>query len=59
MKATKTNPAHKAKLLYGVRARCSCGWEAVGHWYGKGARGNAVGEWRLHREKCEAVEKGD
>ena len=52
---SKTNPNHKARFSYGVRCNCSCGWESC-TWYGKGARGNAAGEWRYHREKCEAAE---
>lgn len=49
----KPNPDHKRiAFSYGVKARCSCGWESS-IWLGKGARLNANGEWRMHRDKCE------
>lgn len=48
----KTDPKHKASFSYGVQCRCSCGWQ-TGFWLGKGAKGNAAGEWHIHREQCE------
>lgn len=52
MTIRKTNPDHKARFLFAVKCCCSCGWESA-HWYGKGAKRNAAGEWHMHREKCE------
>lgn len=51
----KTDPNHKASFLRAVKCCCSCGWESA-HWYGIGAQRNAAGEWRSHREKCDAAE---
>ena len=54
-KRRKTNPNHKASFSYGVQARCSCGWVGAS-WLGKGAKGNAAGEWHEHRERCERAD---
>lgn len=51
----KANPNHKATFLYGVTAKCSCGWYGV-TWFGKGSKSNAAGEWHGHRERCEKAE---
>lgn len=55
MAARKTNPNHKASFLFGVSARCSCGWSGS-TWFGKGAKANAAGEWHCHRDACERSE---
>lgn len=51
---SKTNPDHKASFAIGVQCTCSCGWQSA-MWLNKGAKSSAAGEWRHHREKCEAV----
>lgn len=53
---SKTNPDHKARFSFGVMCSCSCGWTSA-TWFGKGAKYSAAGEWRYHREKCEAVKE--
>lgn len=50
----KTDPNHKATFSFGARIICSCGWQSS-TWYGKGARGNASGEWHGHRDLCGAA----
>jgi len=47
----KPMPGHKlAGTSFGVSVRCECGWRS-GTWFGKGARGQALTEWRMHQDK--------
>lgn len=52
---TKPVPGHRlAGCRYLVQTYCECGWES-GRWIGKGARGQAYAEFRIHQDKCEAA----
>ena len=49
----KPMKGHKlASYSYGVAVNCECGWRSA-TWYGKGARGNALGEWEWHKRDCQ------
>lgn len=48
MAREKAVAGHKCLgAVLGVETRCECGWRSC-TWYGKGARSNAYGEWRMH-----------
>lgn len=51
MAARERSPeGHKLRgYSYGVACRCECGW-ASSTWYGKGAKGQALCEWRIHQD---------
>ena len=45
---TKPTPGHRlTHWSFGVAVTCECGWRSCTH-YGKGARGQAAGEWQQH-----------
>lgn len=46
----KSPSGHKlARTNFGVSVRCQCGWSSTTY-YGKGARGQALIEWRMHQD---------
>lgn len=56
MNSPKAKPlkGHKlANYSFGVAVNCECGWRS-GTWFGKGARGSALGEWHSHKDRCAA-----
>lgn len=46
-----TDKNHKASFVFGVAARCACGWSGA-TFFGEGAKANAASEWRWHRDSC-------
>lgn len=51
MARQRTNQSHKFDGV-GISGQCSCGWVGA-NWRGRGARLNAIEDWRCHRENCE------
>jgi hypothetical protein len=51
MPREKPFPGHKlAGTNFGVSVRCECGWQSVTV-FGKGARHDALTQWRIHQDK--------
>lgn len=52
MAKDKPMPGRRLKgYTFGVAVTCECGWRSS-TFFGQGARGNALGEWRWHKDQC-------
>lgn len=51
MRTAVSPKGHKLGFTaFAVSVSCECGWQS-NIWYGKGARRNALSEWRSHQDK--------
>lgn len=52
MATKKPTPGHKFQgAQMGFASSCECGWHSP-TFFGKGARAEAVSDWRSHVERC-------